>query len=175
MKNLPDEYDDAAQLLGANRTQRMLKITLPLLRPAILSAATLIFAKAIGEFGVAYVLGTPADFQCYPPRCTRASKPSRRHRGSDLGGDGGIGRHLAVDRRPVSQRNASRYTTISGKGHSSRLQPLGSLRIPAFIAVAGLFTISVVIPLSVLLLSTIMRSAEATSIQQLHVELLAGI
>lgn len=157
MKNLPDEYDDAAQLLGANRTQRMLKITLPLLRPAILSAATLIFAKAIGEFGVAYVLGTPADFQVLSTTLYQSIQTQQAGTAAVISvvmvALGAIS--LWIDVKFLKEMR--RYTTISGKGHSSRPQPLGSLRIPAFIAVAGLFTISVVIPLGVLLLSTIMQ------------------
>ena len=157
MKNLPDEYDDAAQLLGANRTQRLLKITLPLLRPAILSAATLIFAKAIGEFGVAYVLGTPADFQVLSTTLYQSIQTQQAGTAAVISvvmvALGAIS--LWIDVKFLKEMR--RYTTISGKGHSSRPQPLGSLRIPAFIAVAGLFTISVVIPLGVLLLSTIMQ------------------
>src|SRR5699024_1907660 len=157
MKNLPDEYDDAAQLLGANRTQRMLKITLPLLRPAILSAATLSVAKAIGEFGVAYVLGTPADFQVLSTTLYQSIQTQQAGTAAVISvvmvALGAIS--LWIDVKFLKEMR--RYTTISGKGHSSRPQPLGSLRVPGFIAVAGLFTISVVIPLGVLLLSTIMQ------------------
>lgn len=157
MKNLPDEYDDAAQLLGASRFQRMRRITLPLLRPAILSAATLIFAKAIGEFGVAYVLGTPADFHVLSTTLYQSIQTQQ-------GGTAAVISVVMVALGAISLwidvkflKELRRYTTISGKGFSSRPQPLGTWRLPAFISVAGLFTVSVVIPLGVLLLSTIMR------------------
>ena len=38
------------------------KIILPLMRPALMSAMVLIFAKCLGEFGVPYVLGLPVKF-----------------------------------------------------------------------------------------------------------------
>ena len=157
MKNLPDEYDDAAQLLGASRVQRMRKIVLPLLRPAILSAGTLIFAKAIGEFGVAYVLGTPADFNVLSTTLYQSIQTQQ-------GGTAAVISVVMVALGAISLwidvkflKELRRYTTISGKGHQSRPQRLGKWRTPAFISVAALFTISVVIPLAVLLLSTIMR------------------
>lgn len=157
MKNLPDEYDDAAQLLGANRGQRMRKIILPLLRPAILSAATLIFAKAIGEFGVAYVLGTPAEFQVLSTTLYQSIQTQQSGTAAVISvvmvALGAIS--LWIDVKFLKELR--RYTTISGKGHSARPQRLGRWRGPAFTGVAALFTVSVVIPLGVLVLSTVMR------------------
>src|SRR5699024_8303985 len=147
----------AAQLLGANRTQRMLKITLPLLRPAILSAATLIFAKAIGEFGVAYVLGTPADFQVLSTTLYQSIQTQQAGTAAVISvvvvAFGASA--LCIDVKFL--KGMRRYSPFSGIRLSSRLLRLGSLRVPGFIVVAGLFTISVVIPLGVLLLSTIMQ------------------
>lgn len=157
MKNLPDEYDDAAQLLGASRGQRTRKIILPLLRPAILSAATLIFAKAIGEFGVVYVLGTPAEFQVLSTTLYQSIQTQQSGTAAVISvvmvALGAIS--LWIDVKFLKELR--RYTTISGKGHSARPQRLGRWRGPAFTGVAALFTVSVVIPLGVLVLSTVMR------------------
>lgn len=49
----------AAQTLGANRWQALRQITLPLLMPAILSAALLVFIFDFTSFGVILVLGGP--------------------------------------------------------------------------------------------------------------------
>ena len=40
----------AARTLGANPTQRFLWITLPMVRPALLTGALLAWARALGEF-----------------------------------------------------------------------------------------------------------------------------
>jgi len=43
-------FDEAARTLGANPTQRFLWITLPMVRPALLTGALLAWARALGEF-----------------------------------------------------------------------------------------------------------------------------
>lgn len=157
IKNLPDEYDEAAQLLGAGRWTRIRRIVLPLLKPALLSAATLIFAKAIGEFGVAYVLGSPVGFEVLATTMYQSIRTQQ-------GGTAAVISVVMVLLGTISLwiditflREMRRFVTISGKGHGVRKQELGRWRIPASLGVLGLFLVSVVIPLGVLLLSTLMR------------------
>jgi putative spermidine/putrescine transport system permease protein len=54
---LGDEYEAAARSLGANAWQRFYRVTLPLVTPALMSAAVLTFAFAFGAFEVPYLLG----------------------------------------------------------------------------------------------------------------------
>jgi thiamine transport system permease protein len=49
----------ASQVLGANRMQTLLRVTLPLLAPAIAAAALLVFIFDFTSFGVILVLGGP--------------------------------------------------------------------------------------------------------------------
>ena len=51
------EYVEAASLLGAGPVRAFLEITLPLARPALLSATVLTFLHTVGEFGVVLMLG----------------------------------------------------------------------------------------------------------------------
>lgn len=51
------EYLEAASLLGATPLRGFLEITLPLARPALLSATILTFLHTVGEFGVVLMLG----------------------------------------------------------------------------------------------------------------------
>ena len=57
--HLDPRISQAAQVLGANRRQTLLRVTLPLLAPAILAAALLIFIFDFTSFGVILVLGGP--------------------------------------------------------------------------------------------------------------------
>ena len=50
---------EAARLLGASSWQTFCRITLPLIRPAILAAALLIFMFCFSSFGVILILGGP--------------------------------------------------------------------------------------------------------------------
>lgn len=57
--HLDPQIGDAARILGANRWQVLREITLPLLAPAVLAAALLVFIFDFTSFGVILVLGGP--------------------------------------------------------------------------------------------------------------------
>ena len=57
--HLDPRLASAAQVLGANRWQTLSRVLLPLLAPAILSAALLVFLFDFTSFGVILVLGGP--------------------------------------------------------------------------------------------------------------------
>ncbi|MDA1002615.1 MAG: iron ABC transporter permease [Chloroflexi bacterium] len=57
--NIDPQTEEAARLLGANRRRTFLLVTLPVLAPAILSAAALVFMFTFTSFGVILVLGGP--------------------------------------------------------------------------------------------------------------------
>jgi thiamine transport system permease protein len=56
---LPRDVNEAARMLGASRSQVFLKVTLPLLMPAVLAASLLIFVFCFTSFGVVLILGGP--------------------------------------------------------------------------------------------------------------------
>jgi thiamine transport system permease protein len=58
-QNLPPSLTQAAQMLGASPARAFVTVTLPLLRPAIMAAAALVFTFTFTSFGVIVVLGGP--------------------------------------------------------------------------------------------------------------------
>jgi iron(III) transport system permease protein len=56
------DLERAARASGATWPEALWTVTLPLLRPALLSALVVVFVFAINAFGVPAVLGTPAGF-----------------------------------------------------------------------------------------------------------------
>jgi multiple sugar transport system permease protein len=62
LQAIPDEYQEAARIDGAGRQQVFWRITLPLLRPAILVAAVVLTTNAVRMFDLSYALtlGGPA-------------------------------------------------------------------------------------------------------------------
>ena len=56
------DLERAARVSGATWRDALRTVTLPLLRPALLSALVVVFVFAINAFGVPAVLGTPAGF-----------------------------------------------------------------------------------------------------------------
>jgi iron(III) transport system permease protein len=58
LRQLDPALEEAAASLGADRRRRLLKVTLPLLRPALAAGAGLAFITALGDFIVSIVLYT---------------------------------------------------------------------------------------------------------------------
>jgi len=56
-EQLDPATEEAARMLGAGRIRTFIEVTLPMLRPAILSAAALVFLFTFTSFGVILVLG----------------------------------------------------------------------------------------------------------------------
>lgn len=57
LDNMDSSLEDAANMLGASKWKTALRITLPLVAPAIISGAILSFLEALALFGVPAVLG----------------------------------------------------------------------------------------------------------------------
>jgi iron(III) transport system permease protein len=55
--------EDAARSAGASPLTVLRKVTIPMLRPALLNAGTLIFTLAIASLGIPLLLGTPRNIQ----------------------------------------------------------------------------------------------------------------
>lgn len=156
LRRLDSQLEDCARILGADRKTISLKIVLPLVRPALLSSALLIFADCIGEFAVPYILGLPINFNTLSTTLYRALD-SRQS---------GVAAMVAlvimligivtllIDIRMMKE--ARRFVTVGGKGQMDRLNRLGLMRLPAS-SLATLFVmIGVAIPLLTLFMSTIM-------------------
>lgn len=57
--NLDPQIENAARVLGANRAQTFWRVTLPLIAPALIAAALLVFIFDFTSFGVVLILGGP--------------------------------------------------------------------------------------------------------------------
>jgi molybdate transport system permease protein len=51
LRSVDPRYEEAARTLGASNWKVLVQVTLPLIRPAIVSGAVLCWARALGEFG----------------------------------------------------------------------------------------------------------------------------
>ncbi len=58
-QSLPPALTQAAQMLGASPLRAFFEVTLPLLRPAVMAAAALVFIFCFTSFGVIVILGGP--------------------------------------------------------------------------------------------------------------------
>ncbi len=56
-QSLPKSLSEASYTLGKSKTETLLRVLLPNVRPTILSAAVMTFAHTVGEFGVVLMVG----------------------------------------------------------------------------------------------------------------------
>jgi iron(III) transport system permease protein len=157
LRRFDSQLEDSARILGAGRLTVARRVVLPLMRPALMSAMVLIFAKCLGEFGVPYVLGLPVNFEVLATSLYRNISSRQTGVAAVLASAimliGII--TLMIDARLM--REARRFVTVGSKGAMDRLNPLGILRMPATVLAGIVFLLSVVLPLGTLLLSTVMR------------------
>ncbi len=57
LSSLPNSFKEASYSLGKTRTQTLLKVLLPNIKPSLLTGLVLTFAHAVGEFGVVLMIG----------------------------------------------------------------------------------------------------------------------
>ncbi|MFM2480312.1 ABC transporter permease [Celerinatantimonas sp. YJH-8] len=156
LKRFDSQLEDCARVLGASRFTITMRVILPLMRPALMSASLLIFADCIGEFAIPYILGLPVHFNTLSTQLYRALD-SRQN---------GVAAVIAVVIMLMGvitllldlklMRESKRFITVGGKGSLNRHQPLGRWRYVAALLPAGFISVGVVIPLITLFLSTIM-------------------
>ena len=77
--HLPPDLEAAAATLGASPWRAFREVTLPLLRPAILAAASIVFVFTFTSFGVIRVLGD-AGTSTIEVEVWRQATSVRRHR-----------------------------------------------------------------------------------------------
>jgi iron(III) transport system permease protein len=151
MQTMDSELEEAGAIYGLRRWQRLWRITLPLLLPAVGSAVVLTFIRVLGTFGTPALLGLPVRFTTFATQIYVSLKARNA-------GDAYVLALVLVvlaicfiwtNSRIVGIRKS--YVTVTGKGFRRRPIRLGSWRWP-LTAIVGLFiTTAVFLPLLILL------------------------
>lgn len=157
LQRLDTQLEEAGKLLGASSMGVLFKITLPALRPAVFSAGLLMFADAVGEFSVPYILGLPVQFETLSVSLFRAIGSQQNGMAAVFASVVLLIGVIALGVDAWMLRMAMRYTTIGGKGGHDRISALRGWRWPVFAGVVLLIIVSVVVPLATLALSTVMH------------------
>lgn len=157
LERFDPQLEESARSLGAGYGTVVRTILVPLMRPAILSAATLILAKVLGEFGVTYILGLPTDFNVLATSLYRNISTRDSGAAAVIAGAIVVIGLLSLWVDVHFLKEARHFVTIGGKGSIDRTRSLGRLRLAATALCGFAFVLSVIVPIGVLLLSTLMR------------------
>ncbi len=151
LKNLGSDVEEAARIAGASPLQVAMSVSLPLIMPALLFSAVLIFFLGLELFGLPLVLGDPEGhlvLSTYLYELTnKLGTPSYHLMAAVAICIVALTVPLVLLQRRLLQ-NTRKYATIRGKAGRVRELPLGGWKWPA-IAFACLFLlVTVVVPLS---------------------------
>ena len=141
--------EEAAVVSGARNWQVTRRVTMPLLRPAILSTLLLIFVRAIEAFEVPLLLGLPNGIKVFTTeiRDAIAEAPPEFGYSSALGLTLLAICILGVYLYRRATRHAEAYATVTGKGYMPTPIALGPWRWPVTIATSLVFVVALGLPL----------------------------
>jgi iron(III) transport system permease protein len=156
LRSMDPTLEEASLASGAGTWQTTFRVTLPVVLPAILGSALLVFVLAAEQFGVPAVLGSPAKIRVLTTSIieTQVVYPPRQ----------GLGAALCVTllffamvglwlyKRLLGKRS---YATIGGKGAHPKRVSLGPFRWIVFALCAIYLSLVVVLPLITIFLSSI--------------------
>jgi iron(III) transport system permease protein len=148
LRRMDPSLEDSARTTGAGLLTTTMRITLPLVTPAILSGAIIVFVTSAGEFGVPFKLGSPYGVETLTTQIfTKAVGDDANHYlGAAISMSLGIitGIFIWIQRRIIAPRE---YTTVTGKGFRPNLIDLGKWKWVALVYNLSYIFIAVLLPL----------------------------
>ena len=157
-RNLDAALEESSRISGASGWHTFFHIIIPVMMPAILVTTILGLIRSLEAFEIELLLGTPIGLQVYstkihelvtwePPQFAPAMALSTVFLALLL-------LMVAFQRRYIANRI---YTTVTGRGFSTRPTRLGRWRYPAFALVLSFALIITVVPTILLMTGTFMK------------------
>jgi len=149
LRDIDSSYEEASRTSGASAARTLRKISLPLIKPALLGATLLCFMIGAAIFSIPVILGTPAGISTlsvYVINATRSIYPPQL----DVTLVGAlflacfVGTLWYFDRR-VSRR--ARFARIGGKSSTHSVVDLGAWRVVARAFMITFMVVASVLPL----------------------------
>ena len=167
--------EESSRVFGAGTWRTLLRVTLPILRPAILAAFVLGVVRSLASFAVPSVLGMPGRVNVL---ATHLYEMISLGFATDYGKAAAVGMSVLATSVTLIYvyraltAESDKYVTISSRGYRPTVIELGRARIPLFTIVAVLSLFMIVLPVAVLLYTsfvpyTMVPSARAFSLMSL--------
>ena len=154
MNSFDVSLEESSKVCGASNFKTLLRITLPVLRPAILASAILVVVRSLASFAVPSVLGIPGRIYVLPTHIYRMISTGFE---PDYGQASAIGMSalaasvVLIYLYRYLTKESSRYVTISGRGFKPTLIDLKKYKYPLFTVVGVLSFVLIILPVIVLL------------------------
>ncbi|UHL64782.1 iron ABC transporter permease [Paralcaligenes sp. KSB-10] len=153
MASFDVSLEESSRVFGASVWRTLVRVTLPVLRPAILAAFVLGMVRSLASYAVPRVLGTPGRVDVlatylyqmvatgFSPDYGKAAALGMSVLAASIG--------LIVLYRALTSESG-KYVTISGRGYRPTTIELKRARMPLFTLVALLSFVMAVLPVAVL-------------------------
>ena len=172
IRSLDPALEEAAMVAGANRWQVIWRVGVPLLRPALLSAVTILMIIGMLAFDVPAVIAIPGHVNLMSIEIFRLMTPPSSF--PDYGAAAAMNTVLFVFliaglvfyRRTI--RHAARFATVSGKGYRPARVRLGALRGLAAALVFLYFVLAILLPFVALLWASLIPYFAGFSLHMLQ-------
>lgn len=161
------DLEDAASLHGAPVRRMLREVTFPLVMPAVLGSAILVFALTVENFPVAQVIGVPGGVDTLPTLIYRLMNASPA-RSNDAAAVAVVLTVLLVVVVAFQQRamGGKEYTTVSGKGVRARQVALRGWGVPAAVFAWSYFVLAVLLPVGALIVAAMQTSPYVADLGQ---------
>jgi iron(III) transport system permease protein len=164
LRSMDASLEESARTSGASPMQTLLRITVPMSMPAILSSALLVFLLSIEMYPIPGTIGTTIGYVAlpwqiyqdstgFPTRFAHAAAASTLLLLVALVG-------IWLQRRIT--RRAERFVTVTGKGFNARPLPLGKWAPAAFILFGAYILAADILPFGALIASALMKYSAPT-------------
>ncbi|MDA1000893.1 MAG: iron ABC transporter permease [bacterium] len=155
LRRMDPSLEDSARTTGAGLWRTTLTVTLPLVTPAILSGAIIVFVTSAGEFGVPFKLGAPYGYETMTTQIfsKAVGDDANHYLGAAMSMVIGLitALFIWIQQRIIAPRA---YTTVTGKGFRPNVIDLGRWKWAALAYNLGYIVVAVVLPvLSLLVVS----------------------
>ena len=174
LKSIDSQMEEAASILGASRGRILRTITIPVVTPAIMSAAVLAFSRAVGTFGTPSILGMPVGFNVLAAQIRALMNRNQPSQAFILAFIliALCAFLLFVNSKIVGKRKS--FVTIAGKGIKTSKYDLGKLRTPIAIALIIFMLAFIVFPLGLLTWSSFMLNEGSYGIDNFSLQYWIG-
>ena len=174
LRSLDAQLEESGRILGASRWSIMRKIVMPLMLPAIMSAVLLTFSRTIGSFGTPYILGAPVRLNILSTSLYGSIKTGAAGVTAVLTGVMIILGISMVMLDIYAVREVRRFVTVGGKGGKRDPIQLGKMRYPAAVIVFTIFLLTAIIPVGILILTTITKVPGVFTVENMTAEFWIG-
>jgi iron(III) transport system permease protein len=161
-RTLDASWEEQSYIAGRRLWGTMLRVTLPMLKPALLAAALFFTIVAMETFDIPVTLGMTSRVHVISTQIYWSTRPETGQL-PDYGAGSALSVLLVVIALGLIHlyqqqiRNAERFVTVTGRGYRQSRIALGKWRAPLFVCATAFILLAVMAPLLMLVWRSLLR------------------